>query len=664
MCVERFDVGNDPTGIAVGAGAVWVTDSTDNTLRRIVVAGDGAVTDTIPLGNGPAAIAAEKDAIWVANSRDGTVTRIDPATRAVEARIPVGGGPPASRWAPARCGWRTASRGPSRESIRARTASTKTIEVGGMPRSVAFAGGRVWVSVQEPPPPVRRLPRGPAVLRMLIEEDGTPSSASGLVDERLLRATCARLMTYASRGGAGAELVPEVATAAPAVSNGGRTYTLPDPPRVSLLAAIRPAGHRRRVPARDRADAASAVGLVGRRDPRRHRRRRGVHAPGAPQHHRWRAARGDRLTIRLTRPDPTLPARLSTFYFCAVPPNTPIRPRGLERIAAAGPYHVAEVHARQPPRAAPQSQLRRSAPATPRGDRGRVRHWRRTAPCPRSKPGARTTSRARRRKPRLGCSLATGPAAVPRPRAASSTSRHPCRPSMPCVQPAPAVVRQGCDAPGGQLRDQPSRARARAVRRRAGAGRPTSTSRRAIPDSATPRSTRSAGPTWPRPGAWPAAAPGGAASCTRATGPAASRGPRSCARTWRRSGSSSRPGNSASPRCTGGYQPRRAVRPVALHLGRRGPGPVGVHRQHVQRGPGTKFLDRTPSGAAAPRREPARRRRAARGLRRTGSRHRGNGRAVRAVHSYTHADFFSARIGCQVEHPLYGIDLAALCIRN
>ena len=33
-------------------------------------------------------------------------------------------------------------------------------------------------------------------------------------------------------------------------------------------------------------------------------------------------------------------------------------------------------------------------------------------------------------------------------------------------------------------------------------------------------------------------------------------------------------------------------------------------------------------------------------------------------HSYTHADFFSARIGCQTEHPLYGIDLAALCIRD
>ena len=34
------------------------------------------------------------------------------------------------------------------------------------------------------------------------------------------------------------------------------------------------------------------------------------------------------------------------------------------------------------------------------------------------------------------------------------------------------------------------------------------------------------------------------------------------------------------------------------------------------------------------------------------------------VMSTTRTDFFSARIGCQVEHPLYGIDLAALCVRD
>ena len=67
-----------------------MTDSDDDTLTRIVLAGEGVVTDPIALGNGPAAIAAGAGAIWVANSRDGTVSRINPATRAVDARIEVG----------------------------------------------------------------------------------------------------------------------------------------------------------------------------------------------------------------------------------------------------------------------------------------------------------------------------------------------------------------------------------------------------------------------------------------------------------------------------------------------------------------------------------------------------------------------------------------------
>jgi hypothetical protein len=53
------------------------------------------------------------------------------------------------------------------------------------------------------------------------------------------------------------------------------------------------------------------------------------------------SALGDRLTNRLTRRSPTLPARMATFYYCAVPPNTPIRPRGLDRLATAGPCYVA-----------------------------------------------------------------------------------------------------------------------------------------------------------------------------------------------------------------------------------------------------------------------------------------------------------------------------------
>jgi ABC-type transport system substrate-binding protein len=50
-------------------------------------------------------------------------------------------------------------------------------------------------------------------------------------------------------------------------------------------------------------------------------------------------ARGSALTIRLTAPAPDLPARTTETAFCAVPPNTPIDPR--RKIPSAGPYRVA-----------------------------------------------------------------------------------------------------------------------------------------------------------------------------------------------------------------------------------------------------------------------------------------------------------------------------------
>jgi hypothetical protein len=35
-----------------------------------------------------------------------------------------------------------------------------------------------------------------------------------------------------------------------------------------------------------------------------------------------------------------------------------------------------------------------------------------------------------------------------------------------------------------------------------------------------------------------------------------------------------------------------------------------------------------------------------------------------AIETTTSLDFFSARIGCQVYQPVYGMDLASLCVRR
>jgi peptide/nickel transport system substrate-binding protein len=52
------------------------------------------------------------------------------------------------------------------------------------------------------------------------------------------------------------------------------------------------------------------------------------------------SARGDRLTIRLTHPAPDLPARIAEFPFCAVPSNMPLRPVS-GPFPSAGPYYIA-----------------------------------------------------------------------------------------------------------------------------------------------------------------------------------------------------------------------------------------------------------------------------------------------------------------------------------
>lgn len=91
--------------IAVGTGAVWLTDSSAGTVWRVDTRSHEA--RTIDVGEGADGIAVGAGAVWVTNSVRGTLTRIDPVSNRLTARIAVGGAP----------------------------------------RGVAVGGGRVWVSV-------------------------------------------------------------------------------------------------------------------------------------------------------------------------------------------------------------------------------------------------------------------------------------------------------------------------------------------------------------------------------------------------------------------------------------------------------------------------------------------------------------------------------------
>jgi YVTN family beta-propeller protein len=90
--VADVDVGRTPTHLALGEGAVWVTNADDNTVSRIDPL-KKIVVQTIAVGNSPSGITTGNSAVWVANSLDSTVSRIDPATSTVVQTIPVGNGP-------------------------------------------------------------------------------------------------------------------------------------------------------------------------------------------------------------------------------------------------------------------------------------------------------------------------------------------------------------------------------------------------------------------------------------------------------------------------------------------------------------------------------------------------------------------------------------------
>ena len=87
--VATTRVGTLLSDLAVGAGAVWATDTVEDVAWRIDAA-TGRATRTIPVGERPSGIAIGFGSVWVANRESGTVSRIDPDSNRVVATIRVG----------------------------------------------------------------------------------------------------------------------------------------------------------------------------------------------------------------------------------------------------------------------------------------------------------------------------------------------------------------------------------------------------------------------------------------------------------------------------------------------------------------------------------------------------------------------------------------------
>ena len=147
-------VGSVPSDIAVGAGAVWVTDLVGNAVFRIDPATNqvaGSVALGTPSAAMPMAVAASGDAVWVATNTlggpsVGMVLRVDPTSKSVVAAIPVASGA-LDIAAGAGAVWVISARDGTVSRIDPTTNSvTATVPVGVNPGGIGVGAGAVWVA--------------------------------------------------------------------------------------------------------------------------------------------------------------------------------------------------------------------------------------------------------------------------------------------------------------------------------------------------------------------------------------------------------------------------------------------------------------------------------------------------------------------------------------
>ena len=188
------------------------------------------------------------------------------------------------------------------------------------------------------------------VLRIGLSEDidhTDPALAYYVVSWQMSYATCVKLLNYPEKPAPeGSQLQPEAADAMPQVSADGKTYTFMvsprfkfSPPSNEMVTAetFRFAIERVLSPKMQSPGTSFVTDIVGAAD---------VIAGKADQASGI-TVDGNRLTIRLEQVAPDFLSRIAMPFFCAVPLDTPLDPKGVLAVPAAGPYYIA---ARSPKR--------------------------------------------------------------------------------------------------------------------------------------------------------------------------------------------------------------------------------------------------------------------------------------------------------------------------
>jgi YVTN family beta-propeller protein len=141
---QAIEVGEAPTGLALGDGSVWVGNFSDGLVSRVDPQRN-VVAARIPVGGRVAELAASDSGIWVTNFAAGTVSLVDPADNAVAATARVGGDPIGVA-GDGRDAWVASYRDGTVSRVAPGGNVVSRTELGGNPLGVAVGEGAVWVT--------------------------------------------------------------------------------------------------------------------------------------------------------------------------------------------------------------------------------------------------------------------------------------------------------------------------------------------------------------------------------------------------------------------------------------------------------------------------------------------------------------------------------------
>ena len=323
-------------GVAVGFGALWVTEPLAHKLVRIDPVSGETLTE-IGVGAGAGPVAAGDGAVWVVNTLDGTLSRVDPERNAVASTAPIGDAPTAVA-AGAGGVWVTDEGSGALVSVNPGTGTVRRrYSTGAAPAAVTLLGQTPWVAAGAP---AGQEHRG-GTLRVEYAAIGELDPADPwVVHPAIWRAMGDGLVALAQASGA-AQLVPDLVTAVPVPTDGGRTYAFRLRPgiRYSTGVPVRASDLRRgleRLYSLSSQVALNYSALQGAAEC--------TQRPAACDLSQGVVTddRTGTIILRLTHPDPDLLFKLTLAPAWPVPPGTPRTHLATRPIPSTGPYQVAQ----------------------------------------------------------------------------------------------------------------------------------------------------------------------------------------------------------------------------------------------------------------------------------------------------------------------------------